>query len=303
MLKKLCPLVLSLALLLSACGPSAQEPADISDGDTTLSVVATTYPVYLLADAVIGEEPGVDLSLMIDQSVSCLHDYTLSVENMRLLDSADAVLISGAGLEDFLSDALAAAGDLVQVDCSQGVDLLPSQEDPEEPDPHYWMDPERACQMVENLSQGLSQLLPESADAFAANAQAAQAAIQEAYAQEKAALADLSCRELITFHDGFAYFAEAFDLTILRSIEEESGSEASAQEVSQILQEVESHNLPAIFTEKNGSDSTAQVIQRESGVAIYQLDLLMSGDTDTDGLAAYIAGMDANTAAIQEACA
>ncbi len=300
MLKKLCPLVLALLLVLSACGgqESASTPAD----DAGLSVVATTYPVYLLADAVIGDAAGVDLALMIDQSVSCLHDYTLSVENMRLLDGADAVLLSGAGLEDFLSDALSAAGDLVQVDCSQGVDLLPSQEDPGESDPHYWMDPARACQMVANLAQGLSQLLPESADAFAANAQAAQKAILEAYAQEQEALADLSCRELITFHDGFAYFAEAFDLTILRSIEEESGSEASAQEVSQILQEVERHSLPAIFTEKNGSDSTAQVIQRESGVSIYQLDLLMSGDKDTDGLAAYIAGMDANVAVIQEAC-
>ena len=301
MLKKLCPLMLALLLVLSACG--GQESTGTPADDAGLSVVATTYPVYLLADAVIGDEAGVDLALMIDQSVSCLHDYTLSVENMRLLDGADAVLLSGAGLEDFLSDALSAAGDLVQVDCSQGVDLLPSQEDPGESDPHYWMDPARACQMVANLAQGLSQLLPESADAFAANAQAAQEAILEAYAQEQEALADLSCRELITFHDGFAYFAEAFDLTILRSIEEESGSEASAQEVSQILQEVERHSLPAIFTEKNGSDSTAQVIQRESGVAIYQLDLLMSGDKDTDGLAAYIAGMDANVAVIQEACA
>ena len=301
MLKKLCPLVLALLLVLAACG--GQESAGAPADDTGLSVVATTYPVYLLADAVIGEEAGVNLALMIDQSISCLHDYTLSVENMRLLDGADAVLLSGAGLEYFLDDALAAAGDLVQVDCSQGVDLLPSQEDPGESDPHYWMDPARACQMVENLAQGLSQLLPESADAFAANAQAAQDAILDAYAQEQDALAELSWRELITFHDGFAYFAEAFDLTILRSIEEESGSEASAQEVSQILQEVESHNLPAIFTEKNGSDSTAQVIQRESGVAIYQLDLLMSGDKDTDGLAAYIAGMDANVAVIQEAFA
>ena len=301
MLKKLCPLVLALLLVLSACG--GQESAGTPADDAGLSVVATTYPVYLLADAVIGEEAGVNLALMIDQSISCLHDYTLSVENMRLLDGADAVLLSGAGLEDFLDDALAAAGDLVQVDCSQGVDLLPSQEDPGESDPHYWMDPARACQMVENLAQGLSQLLPESADAFAANAQAAQDAILDAYAQEQEALAELSCRELITFHDGFSYFAEAFDLTILRAIEEESGSEASAQEVSQILQEVESHSLPAIFTEKNGSDSTAQVIQRESGVAIYQLNLLMSGDKDTDGLAAYIAGMDANVAVIQEAFA
>lgn len=44
----------------------------------------------------------------------------------------------------------------------------------------------------------------------------------------KTSLESLSCRELITFHDGFSYFADAFDLTILRAMEEEAGSEASA---------------------------------------------------------------------------
>ena len=45
----------------------------------------------------------------------------------------------------------------------------------------------------------------------------------------KTSLESLSCRELITFHDGFSYFADAFDLTILRAMEEEAGSEASAR--------------------------------------------------------------------------
>ena len=51
----------------------------------------------------------------------------------------------------------------------------------------------------------------------------------------KTSLESLSCRELITFHDGFSYFADAFDLTILRAMEEEAGSEASAREVADIV--------------------------------------------------------------------
>jgi zinc transport system substrate-binding protein len=92
------------------------------------------------------------------------------------------------------------------------------------------------------------------------------------------ALSELSClssRELITFHDGFAYFAHENGLTILRAVEEEAGSEASALELRELIQLVRLHDLPAIFTEINGSTSAAQIIAAETGVTSYPLDMAM----------------------------
>lgn len=106
------------------------------------------------------------------------------------------------------------------------------------------MDPNRACQMIQTLADGLAQLDPDQAALYASNAQLAVDQIQQAYPVMQAALADLPCRELITFHDGFSYFADAFDLTILRAIEEEAGSEASAREVADIVAEIQTHQLP-----------------------------------------------------------
>ena len=82
---------------------------------------------------------------------------------------------------------------------------------------------------------------------------------------------------LIAFHDGFQYFADAFDLPLLAAIEEEAGSEASAKEINDITTLVKEHGIPVIFTEKNGSDATAQAIARETGCAVMELDMLMSG--------------------------
>ena len=98
------------------------------------------------------------------------------------------------------------------------------------------------------------------------------------------ALASLRCRELISFHDGFSYFAESFDLTILEAVEEESGSEASAKELIHLIEEVEHHQLSAIFTEKNGSASAAEIIARETGCAVYTLDMAMAGDSYFDAM-------------------
>ena len=106
-------------------------------------------------------------------------------------------------------------------------------------------------------------------------------------------LQSVSCRELITFHDGFGYLASAFDLNILAAIEEESGSEASAQALIEIIDLVNTHDLPAVFTEKNGSDAAASVIQAETGVPHYALDMGLNGD--------YFSVMTANIDTLKEA--
>jgi zinc transport system substrate-binding protein len=81
---------------------------------------------------------------------------------------------------------------------------------------------------------------------------------------------------LITFHNGFSYFAEAFGLNMLCSIEEEEGSEASAEDITKIIGLVREYHIPAIFCEVNGSDSTAQAIARETGIKVYRLSTLMA---------------------------
>ena len=85
---------------------------------------------------------------------------------------------------------------------------------------------------------------------------------------------------LITFHDGFQYFAAAYDLPLLASIEEEAGSEASAKEIVEITDLVKEKGIPVIFTEVNGSDATAQAIRRETGCAVEQLTMIMDGPDD-----------------------
>ena len=299
-MKKLLPLFLALLLILSACGSAATETEDTAEGGTI--VVATTYPVCLFVSAVTEGVEGYTVELMIDQSVSCLHDYTLSVNDMRTLESADVIVMNGAGLEETMEDALSAVGDTPVIDCSEGVDLLPSPEDPQEPDPHIWMDPVLACQMIDTIANDLSAFDPDHADAFLRNAREKTAQIASSYEELKPQLAGLSCRELITFHDGFQYFARAFDLTILRAIEEEAGSEASAREVGDILSDIETYRLPAVFTELNGSTATADLIAREAGIKTAPLDLIMSRThAGNVGVDEYVARLTDNITTIQEA--
>jgi zinc transport system substrate-binding protein len=308
--KILFSILLAFCLGLTACAPAGQTTGT-DDGTTHL--VATTYPVYLFTSEIVKGAENISVDLMINQPISCLHDYTLSVKDMKTLERADLIILNGAGLEETMEDALNTVSDTPQIDCSQGIDLLEGSHDHDhaghdhdhghededadhaeasghnhESDPHIWMDPNRVGQMLENLAAGLSDFDPSNAALYQTNCQLAQEQLQTAYPQMQAALQNLSCRELITFHDGFTYFAEAFDLEIVRSIEEEAGSEASAKDVTEIVAEIKVHGIPAIFTEVNGSDATAQMIHRECGVAVQPLTLMMGATDAAPGIACYL---------------
>ncbi len=295
MKRKLFCLLLGALLLLSGCGMQSET------NDDELRVAAVTYPVYLLAQAVTEGVEGVGVSLVIDQQVSCLHNYTLTMQDMTAVEQADVLLLNGAGLEDFLSDVLDGR---TSIDCSAGVALRASEEAhvgvEDESDPHIWMDPRNAALMAQNIADGLSALDPGNADAYQVNAQAAAEELTAFRAELLEALGD-GDYYLITFHDGFAYFADSFGMTLLAAVEEEEGSEASAKTIVEITELVREYGVPAVFTEVNGSDATALTICRECGISTYPLSMCMSGDGG--GLAAYEAVIRSNIETIMEAYA
>lgn len=288
-MKKIIALLVCLLLVCTGCGSRQAKSSEI---------VATTAPVFQFTQAVCN---GIDLSvgLVVSDSVSCLHDYTLSVRQMEAIEQAEIIVLSGCGLEDFMDDVLQTKE--IRIDSSEGVALLCTADnhddhadhDHGEYDPHIWLDPDRAALMTQNIASGLSAQYPQFAEQFHENADAYCERLAALKADGQALLSELDCRNLITFHDGFAYFADAFDLTILTAIEEESGSEASAKELEEIIDLVQTHQLPAVFVEENGSKSAASVISSETGCKIGTLNMVMSGTN-------YFEAMEANLQAIQE---
>ncbi|MBR4972306.1 MAG: zinc ABC transporter substrate-binding protein, partial [Oscillospiraceae bacterium] len=196
-------------------------------------------------------------------------------------EAAKLVVVNGAGLEDFMSDLLMKKD---VIDASEGIALLEScrgsdhTDHSHEADPHIWLSITNAKAMAKNIYYGLCAAYPEHQNVITANMTALMHQLEalDVYAQNK--LKDLSCREMITFHDGFAYFAQDMGLTILATVEEESGSEASSQELIALIELVRQHNIPGIFMEENGSDSAAKTISVETGVNLYILNMAMSGE-------------------------
>lgn len=283
-MKRTSLLILIFALLLALCSCGSQtEYAEIA---------ATTLPVCEFTSRLCA---GTDLTVtrLVTESVSCLHDYSLNVNQVRAAETADLIIINGAHLEEFMEDLLA---DKPVIDSSEGIEILESTEGHDheheenheghhhEVDSHIWLSPENAKVMASNICAGLTARYPQHADIFTANLETLLSDLDTLQSYGEAQLSDLSCWDLITFHDGFGYFAESFDLHILEAVEEESGSEASAAELKHLIGVVREHDLPAIFIETNGSDSAASVIARETGVGVFTLDMAMAGDSYFDSM-------------------
>ncbi len=102
-------------------------------------------------------------------------------------------------------------------------------------------------------------------------------ALADLHAYGKETLSDLSSRTLITFHDGFSYFARAFDLEIAAAIEEEPGSETSAGVLKDLILLAQRLQVRALFVEEYGSTASASVISRETRIPCYRLSMGISG--------------------------
>lgn len=269
-----------LSFLLCGCA-SAGAPAQIA---------ATTLPVWEFTSRLCSGTP-VTVTRLITEQVSCLHDYSLNVRQVKAAEAAETIVISGAGLEDFLDDLLANAS---IIDASEGIPLLCGEEQEEEhhheeghhheEDPHIWLAPENAKVMAQNICAGLSVQYPQYARIFEGNLQTLLQDLDTLAQYGEDTLSDLKCRKLITFHDGFSYFADAFDLTIVKAVEEESGSEASARNLIELITLVEENALPAVFTETSGSSSAANIISWETGCGVCSLDMAMSGSSYFDAM-------------------
>ena len=269
-MKKRIVLSILFALLLAGC--ATQKPAQIT---------ATTLPVYEFT-AALCEGTEITVSRLVTENISCLHDYTAQVSQMRAIESAEAVIISGAGLEDFLADVLTGAPCVI--DASKGLELICGHHHEEtthhhENDPHVWLSPQMARQMCQNIANSLTSIYPQYADTFSNNLETLLAKLDALQAYGETELSSLRCRNLITFHDGFSYFAESFDLHIIKALEEESGSEVSAKELIELIDLLNNNHLTAIFTEANGSTAAAGIIAKETGAKIFTLDMAMAGDS------------------------
>lgn len=137
-------------------------------------------------------------------------------------------------------------------------------------DPHAWQSIANAKVYVANVRDDLIAADPGGRATYEANATAYLARLDALEAEVKAALAAIpeAQRRIITSHDAFGYFGEAYGLTLIAPEGVSTESEASAKDVARIIRQIKAQKIPAVFMENITDPRLVQRIARESGAKI-----------------------------------
>jgi manganese/zinc/iron transport system substrate-binding protein len=228
-----------------------------------LNVVATTGMIADAARQVGGDL--VDVKGLMGPGVDP-HAYRQTRTDIVAMTRADLVLWHGlyleAQMEDFFTE-LSAKRNVVEVAAGLDTSLLRGHDDYDDKfDPHVWMNPDIWALIVEQVQSALTATQPESADVFAANAQEHLAEIDRLSGYTKSALASVpeQSRVMLSAHDAFGYFGEAYGFEVLGIQGISTESEAGLKRISELVDLLVARDIRAVFVETSVSDRSMRAV-------------------------------------------
>ncbi|HZW40912.1 MAG TPA: metal ABC transporter substrate-binding protein, partial [Agromyces sp.] len=306
--------------------PAASDDA----GEGGPAIVATTTQVGDFTQELLGD--GADFTQLLAPGQSA-HGFDPSAAQLLALSNADALVVNGAGLESWLDDAISASGfDGELIDASTGIELFATEDEEAHDDeaaddaatddhddhgdeeggqgegnPHIWTDPELAEHMVENIADGLRDVSGVDAAALEANETEYLGRLDalDTWIEENVAQVPVEQRLLVTNHDAFTYFIDAYDITFVGSVipSFDDNAEPSAAEIDDLVAKISATGVKAVFSEASISPKTAETIAAEAGVTVYSGPDALYGDAlgaeGTDG-ATYLTSQEHNVRLILE---
>lgn len=273
----------SSILVLLALGLLASLPAQAQD--SRLDLVATTGMIADVLSELGGDRVEVQ-GLM--GSGTDPHLYRQTRNDVTAMTRAHAVLWNGlyleAQLEDFL-ERLAERKPVFTLGESVPVEARLADENyADQYDPHVWMAPGRWRHVVLAIRDALVELAPAHEAAFTERADAYLGELDalDAYAREVLASVPEGNRVLVTAHDAFGYFGDAYDIEVLGIQGFSTESEAGLARIEAMVDVLVERDISAIFIETSVSDRNVRALVE--GAAARDHEVRIAGELFSDAM-------------------
>jgi ABC-type Zn uptake system ZnuABC Zn-binding protein ZnuA len=212
---------------------------------------------------------------------------------------ADLVLRSGGDVDEWLDDALSAAG----VDSGAVVDVGRAA-GLEGDDPHWWQDPVRVQKGVTAIRDALVRADPGGAAAYRAGAARYLGRLRALDASVRSCMSRVPANQrlLVTSHDALGYYARRYGIRVVGAVIPAltTAAQPSAGDVAKLVDTIEKTGVRTIFAESSVNPKVEQAIARQTGARVgapLWADSL--GPKGTAG-ATYLGSIAANTAALAD---
>jgi zinc/manganese transport system substrate-binding protein len=260
---KLVPLLLAAAALTAPAASQAK-----------LNVAASTTDLASIAASIGGDQ--VDVFAIAKPSadphrVEALPSYMVKVSRAKLY------LKVGLGLDQW-ADAIVdgSRNSNVQiVDCSRDVHVLEKPTGKVDasmgdvhPDgnPHYWLDPRNGAIVAGTIAEALAKADPANAAQYHARAEAFGKDAQAAWERNAEAAKKLASHEIFTYHRSWSYFADAFGLDVVNTVEPVPGIPPTAKHLAELVDQAKARKVALLIQEPYFASDGSKFLQREAGV-------------------------------------
>ena len=209
----------------------------------------------------------VSLTMLVGPNAD-VHVYTPSPADAKRIADAKLVVVNGLGLEGWLPRLVQSAGGKATiVVASNGVAPLKRGADA---DPHAWQSVGNAKIYVANIRDSLATADPADAAMFRANAARYLAELDALDADVRAAVAKIppERRKVISTHNAFGYFSEAYGITFIAPLGVSTETEPSARDIAAIISQIRREKIPAVFLENMSDDRLIGRIAAETGTRV-----------------------------------
>ncbi len=307
--------IVTASVLLAGCGSTN---ADASGSGR--QAVAAFYPLAWVTERVAGDDWEVT---NLTQPGGEPHDLELGISQTADLDEADVVVFQHE-FQPAVDEAVENVSDAVLVDAEEAVELRSIEEQHEghedehsedehsedehseddghdhgDTDPHFWQDPLLMADMADAVAEGLAEVDADGAATYRATAEELRAELEDLDAEFTEGLAGCERDTVVVSHEAFGYL-ERYGV----HFEGIAGLTPDAEPTPTVLAELEeliaSEGITTVFSERLASPAMAESLASDTGVETAVLDPI-EGPGDDDGATDYVALMQQNLAALQQA--
>ena len=269
------------------------------DADSELLVMTSCNPVYLATVNVVGDVPGVSVQNLSQPTTGCLHDYTLTTEDMKNLSAADVLVVNGGGMEGYLDDVVKAYPDLEIIDTFEMVEedypvIIEEDDEEGEEEPshgieseghhhdegansHIWLSEEIYSGQVKAIAEGLSALDLNNAEAYSSNADTF-IGIMDSQIDNQGLDEQLSGVNVAVLHEAFAYTAQSLGTNVVATMDLDEERQVSAGEVSDFIDSIKENDVKVVFAEYDYGNAMGKLITEQTDAKVVYLETLVHGD-------------------------
>lgn len=272
-------------LCLPCCSSCKQSPPSTPG---KLQVVTTLFPLYDFTRQIAGDKA--DVSLLLPPGVEP-HSFEPRPGDIVRISKADLFIYTGPQMEPWVEDILkgitnteltvihASANIQLAEDDQQDHDL---QADPDShnhehehtgQDPHIWVDPILAQQIVSTIANGLAATDPANQDFYLANAKTYNEKLSALDAQIRSTLEKCS-RKTIVYggHFAFGYFARRYGLEHLSPYAGFSpNAEPTPKKITEMIETLKKADTSYIYYEELLEPRVAKIIAEGAGAKLLLL--------------------------------